>query len=40
MEEGYSLVNWDVNKVTNFSEFSYGRSHGFGVANFTNCDPN
>ena len=35
--EGYNLDNWDVNKVTNCSEFSYGRSHGFGVPNFTNC---
>ena len=35
--EGYHLDNWDVNKVTNCSEFSYGRSHGFGVPNFTNC---
>jgi len=36
----YNLGNWDVNKVTNCFEFSYGRSHGFGVPNFTNCDPN
>jgi hypothetical protein len=38
--ESYSLNNWDVNKVTNCSEFSYRRSHRFGVPNFTNCDPN
>ena len=38
--EGHNLNNWDVNKVTNCSEFSKGRSHGFGVPNFTNCDPN
>lgn len=36
----YNLGNWDVNKVTNCFEFSKHRSHGFGLPNFTNCDPN
>jgi len=38
--DGYNLNNWDVNKVTNCSDFSTGSSHGFGIPNFTNCDPN
>jgi len=38
--EGYHLYNWDVNKVTNCSEFSYGRSHWFSLPKFANCDPN